>query len=539
MSAREGADDVGKRFNVTGVCIPEMHYMVNIEDRLKEIRELIGLGEYFTINRARQYGKTTTLKCLKNMLSDEYLVISISFEGMSRENFSDENRFSKYFLRLLYNSLKYDRQSGISKEIAEECKKKAEDEHSLMPFWKLSDFISDLCGWADKPLVLMIDEVDQAGTHELFLNFLGLLRSKYLSRTEIPTFQSVILAGVYDIKNLKLKLRKEMEHQYNSPWNIAADFNVDMSFSAQDIEGMLSDYEKDRRTGMDIGGISRLIYDYTSGYPYLVSRICKLTDEAVSRKPEFSAKIPWTQEGIMDAVGMLLRKPNTLFDDMIKHLAEYPELNTILHNILFNGAEYSFYAYNTAMNIGVMFGFLKESDGKTVVANRIFEMHLYQYYLSEETVKADHPFFPTGYNSQFIKNGWLDMDLVMEKFLEYYTDIYRDADQKFVEKQGRKLFLLYLRPIINGTGNFYVEAQTRDETRTDIVVDYLGRQSVIEIKIWHGPKYNEEGEQQLIDYLDLYHLDKGYLLTFSFNKKKQPGKKEVHIQGKRLFEITV
>ena len=69
------------------------------------------------------------------------------------------------------------------------------------------------------------------------------------------------------------------------------------------------------------------------------------------------------------------------------------------------------------------------------------------------------------------------MDLVMEKFLEY-MDIYRDVDQKFVEKQGRKLFLLYLRPIINGTGNFYVEAQTRDETRTDIVVDYLGRQSV-------------------------------------------------------------
>lgn len=53
------------------------------------------------------------------------------------------------------------------------------------------------------------------------------------------------------------------------------------------------------------------------------------------------------------------------------------------------------------------------------------------------------------------------------------------------------------------------------------------------------PKYNEAGEQQLIDYLDLYHLEKGYLLTFSFNKKKQPGKREVHLQGKRLIEITV
>ena len=43
------------------------------------------------------------------------------------------------------------------------------------------------------------------------------------------TFHSVILAGVYDIKNLKLKLRPDAEKKYNSPWNIAADFNVDMT----------------------------------------------------------------------------------------------------------------------------------------------------------------------------------------------------------------------------------------------------------------------------------------------------------------------
>lgn len=51
-----------------------------------------------------------------------------------------------------------------------------------------------------------------------------------------PTFKSVILAGVYDIKNLKHKLRNDDEHKYNSPWNIAADFNVDMSFSQKDID---------------------------------------------------------------------------------------------------------------------------------------------------------------------------------------------------------------------------------------------------------------------------------------------------------------
>lgn len=36
--------------------------------------------------------------------------------------------------------------------------------------------------------------------------------------------------------------------------------------------------------------------------------------------------------------------------------------------------------------------------------------------------------------------------------------------------------------IINGTGNYYIEAQTRDQTQTDIIVDYLGKQYVIELK---------------------------------------------------------
>ena len=42
-----------------------------------------------------------------------------------------------------------------------------------------------------------------------------------------------------------------------------------------------------------------------------------------------------------------------------------------------------------------MFGFLKESDGKTIIANRIFEMHLYQFYLSREILKEGKPYFPT------------------------------------------------------------------------------------------------------------------------------------------------
>ena len=40
---------MGRVFNTTGVCIPEKHYMVNINGRLQQIRELVDAGKYFTI----------------------------------------------------------------------------------------------------------------------------------------------------------------------------------------------------------------------------------------------------------------------------------------------------------------------------------------------------------------------------------------------------------------------------------------------------------------------------------------------------------
>ena len=68
-----------KRFNTTAVCIPSKHYMVDISDKVEQIKKLVDDGKYFTINRARQYGKTTTLAALKKILCNYYTVISLDF----------------------------------------------------------------------------------------------------------------------------------------------------------------------------------------------------------------------------------------------------------------------------------------------------------------------------------------------------------------------------------------------------------------------------------------------------------------------------
>lgn len=395
-----------KRFNVTGVCIPEQHYMADISGKIDSIiTDYIQQGKYFTINRARQYGKTTTLYLLEQRLKVQYVVIPISFEAAD-EMFASLYTLACGMIRKISRVLK---QQDIRDSILKDFNQPISEQFPLDDF---SERITALCQESEKEIILIIDEVDKSSDNQIFLSFLGLLRNKYLERMKRngDTFRSVILAGVYDIKNLKLRLHPQEESRYNSPWNVAADFLVDMSFSPREIASMLEEYEKDYSTGMDIPLISRLIFDYTSGYPYLVSRICQLAEERLTFTEEFpDRRSVWTREGIVFAEQLLRMESNTLFDDMVKKLDDFPKLREMIQSILFCGNNYPFEKENHLINLGLTFGFLKERNRTVAIANRIFETKLYDLFISEMAVES--ALYQTGTieRNQFVVNGMLQM----------------------------------------------------------------------------------------------------------------------------------
>lgn len=401
--------------------------------------------------------------------------------------------------------------------------------------------LTDWCRESERPIVLMIDEVDTATNNQIFLDFLAQLRAAYLDSDVTPTFQSVILAGVYDVKNIKRKIRSEEQHKENSPWNIAARFKVDMYFQKDEIAGMLQDYENDHHFGMDIQEVAEKIFDYTSGYPVLVSNLCKILDEDITGTESFpDGTAAWTKNGVDEAVKILLTEQNALFGSMWEKLNRYPEMKDRIYTLLFQGQRIPYNVDDPVTELLAMFGFVKNVDGSMQIANRIFETRLYNYFLMAAEV-ADIEMFQLAEQekSQFIRGGQLDMDHLLAKFVEYFDDIYGDQGEKFVEDEGRRYFMLFLKPIINGTGNYYVEARTRNRKQTDMIIDYRGMQYIIEMKVWRGNEYNERGERQLSEYLDYYHLDKGYMLSFCFNKNKQIGVHEVRVGDKLLVEAIV
>ena len=527
-----------KEFNTTAVCIPKKHYMVDLSERVAEIKKLVDAGKYFTINRARQYGKTTTLKALQQALINDYIVLNLSFERVTEANFSSEQSFVKAFCRLFKkNPALY---SSIPEEIRNQFEEYINRKEDKAEMDELFLTLGEWCSISEKPIVMFIDEADSATNNQVFLDFLAGLRAGYISRDtdDVPTFQSVILAGVTDVKHLKSKIRDDAEHKVNSPWNIAADFDIDMSLSESGIKGMLDEYEADHHTGMDTAAIAKSIREYTNGYPFLVSRICQLLDEDVSRT--MTLEEAWTNRGIDEAVKLILAENNTLFQSLTKNLDYYPELKTSIRSILMEGTRFTYNAQQDAVVQMQMYGLIRNDHNTVRVANRIFETMLYNLFLSDEELKQN-VFSREGELAKniFIEDGKLNVRLILSRFIDTYHEVCGPLEERFKEKDGREQFLLYLKPIINGTGNYYIEAQTRDQRRTDVIIDYLGQQYIIELKIWYGERYNADGEKQISEYLDYFGLITGYMLSFNFNKKKESGVKRVQIGDKVLFEGVV
>lgn len=524
---------MNRRFNDTGVCIPKWHYMVDISPKIKQIIRLVEYGDYFVINRPRQYGKTTTLQFLwRELLTrEDYVVVRMSFEVTDADIFDNEDTFANYFVLDFNNQLQreYPDVQGIDDQYMPNRK----------GFAKLAAQISDFVEKLNKKVVILIDEVDKSCGNQLFLHFLGMLRDMYLVRDSYATFQSVVLAGVNDIKTIKLKLRSDEKRTINSPWNIAIDFEVDMSFQPNEIAQMLRDYAEDKKINMDIPAIAEKIRHYTSGYPFLVSKICKSIDEKILPKKENQNE--WTVEDVEKAVDMLCYSgyTTTLFDDLFKNLYNTPELYQFIFEISINGYEPNFAITDEIVNLAAVFGIIRDEKGKCVIHNRIFEQKIYHYFLSRQANSQITSPIASNYTQPFVTDDGLDIPLIFRRFQQFMKENYANKEDGFLERQGRLLFLSFLRPILNGTGYDFKEPNVGEERRMDIVIVYEGKRYVIELKIWRGELYNERGLKQLSDYLDLYELKEGFLLIYDFRKNKEYLEKMFEVKDKKIFAAWV
>ncbi len=519
---------MAKEFNTSVTCNPKRHYMVDVTAKMKVFEGLINKAKYFTINRARQFGKSSALNWILWNMSDRYLVIPASFEKSSAEDWMSTDRFCKF----------------VCKKIAEVLIKTPDYQEfwqnikqtEILDFDILSAKITEFCKLTKRKVVLTIDEVDQSLDNELFIKFLSMLRNMYLDREKLQddtyTFWSVILAGVYDVKNLKIKIRPEEDHKYNSPWNVAADYRLDMAFNPQEISTMLADYENDYHFGFNIKEISEEIFKYTSGYPVLVSAVCKEIDENLDKD--------WSKDGVQKAVKLFIKDPNaSILKNITRNVETYPDLKKLLRAITLDNFKVSYYADNRPIDLARTFSFIRPNENSQAqIHNLIFQQVLLEYFISDNQLAALTP--DTSSKIFIDKNGDLNMPLIINRFQDLIRQK-RNKEDEFLEREGRFMFICFLKPIINGTGFYYSEPENDDGSRMDLVITYNRKEYIIELKIWHGTEYEISGRDQLAEYLTTRNLSEGYLVTFSFLKNKvvQAKPEWIEHEGKRIYEAVI
>jgi len=494
--------------------------MVDTSELIQETIKLIERGKYFVMNRPRQYGKTTSLYLIKQelMKKEDYLPIKLSFEGIGDSPFESRENFCSFFLQYLGQDF-YLKERGLGHLFSSRASQ-------VYDFESLSRALSDALLESGKKVVLMIDEVDKSSNNEIFVHFLGMLRNKYLNAQEgeDATFYSVVLAGVHDVKTLKLKLRPDDDKKLNSPWNIATDYFLDMSFNAFKIESMLKQYVLETKVSMDTEMISKRIYFWTNGYPFLVSKICKMMEENVLPQKEIKE---WTSLDIDYTVKKLLSESNTLFDDMIKNIENNEKLFLFVQSIVLGCENWNFTISEKIINLAFIYGLISNKDGKAVISNKIFEEYLTNHIVARMKMeKLDDQVGRDAIQDRFLKpEGRLDMKAVLLKFQEVIQEKYSQTDllksDEFLEKDLRLLFFVFLKPIINGIGFSFKEVEIGAEKRLDVVVVFKDEKFIIELKVWYGQKYHDEGKRRLKKYMEGEFVDKGYMLIMDKRRSKE------------------
>lgn len=241
------------------------------------------------------------------------------------------------------------------------------------------------------------------------------------------------------------------------------------------------------------------------------------------------------------AVKGLLKEESPLFDSLTKNLSNNPKLYQLLFSIVVDKGKWSYNPDSELLNLGIRHGYLWENKGNLDIANKIFEIRLLNYFTANKAY--DDLNNASGKNiddNGIVTDNHFNMDTCLAKFSQYCQRYYSQQDQRFIEREGRMLFLMFLAPVLNGQGFAYIEAQAPDGKRTDVIVNYLSQQFIIELKIWDGQQKHKEAFLQLQGYMDRFQTTEGYLLTFDFRDKKLPQHQWIPIDAHRkILDVIV
>ena len=408
------------------------------------------------------------------------------------------------------------RETGLilKNKLAEEVRETIKD---YDPNEMLSALLSRLCQALDKPLVLMLDEID-ALVGDSLVSILRQIRSGYANRpAAFP--QTIILCGVRDVRDYRIVLSNQDIIAGGSAFNIKAESLRLGNFTKEEIHELYMQHTQ--ATGQEFDeACFPMIWKATEGQPWLVNALGYEVTTKIKENRDRTVRI--IPEMIYRAQEQIVYRRDTHIDILIDKLKE-PRVKRVIEPILANSDKpvEGLIPSDDIQYVADM-GLIKRERSQTIrIANGIYrEIIPRELTWSTQETLVQQP--------QWYQNA--DGSINMEKLLLEFQQFFRENADAWIGKfdyaeAGPQLLLqAFLQRIVNGGG--YIDREYGlGRKRTDLLIrkplteGYGGpvQRVVMELKI----KYNslektiDDGIRQTYEYMDrVGTVDEGHLIIF-------------------------
>ena len=256
-------------FNTEGPVRPDDHYAIQPLDRM-DVDELLGLiraKRYFVLHAPRQTGKTSALIALRDLLNSgeagDFRCVHTNVEvgQVARDDTARGIRaiLSRLAMRARLLGDYFPHESWL--DVLE----------ASGPDDALGDLLSNWCVANPTPLVLLVDEIDSL-VGDTLLSVLRQLRAGYEQRPEgFP--QSVVLCGVRDIRDYRIRSSTGEVIAGGSPFNVAAKSLRMGDFTEAETRALMAQHTEETGQRFTAAAVDS-VWTQSCGQPWLVNALC-------------------------------------------------------------------------------------------------------------------------------------------------------------------------------------------------------------------------------------------------------------------------
>ncbi|MDG4598153.1 MAG: AAA family ATPase [Candidatus Contendobacter sp.] len=496
-------------FNTAGPVNLTRHYCLDPLRRidLDMLLPLIEQEKYFILHAPRQTGKTTCLLALREYLNagDRYRCVYVNVEiaQSAREDVAAAMRAILAALGDWARDGAEDRYPGaIWPAILER--------HG--PHQALEAVLSDWAGASDRPLVVLIDEID-ALIGDTLIAVLRQLRAGYPKRpVRFP--QTVILCGVRDVRDYRIHSGSTKEIiTGGSAFNIKAESLRLGNFTADDMAALYAEHTAATGQTFTAAALERA-WALSRGQPWLVNA---LGYETCFRAPAGRDRSrPIDAEALDQAKEALILRRETHLDQLADKLRE-PRVRRVIEPVL-SGDELQLAASDEDIQYVLDLGLIDRIDGRLAIANATYREIIPRQLTYVQQLDLEASQQPAWY---LRPDGRLDEDKLLAGFQEFFREHSEHWLRRFdYQEAGPQLLMqAFLQRIVNGGGRVEREYGL-GRGRTDLLVIWHApggvQRIVLELKILRKSRERTltEGLEQTWQYLDRLGEGSGHLVIF-------------------------